>query len=404
MKLTATQHLFSQRSRTVLVLVALALALICTGCGSSGFWFCKSAAKSFSSQPAGQPLPDYDARFFREEGWTGADGDLSVALSDEVTLWLFGDSYFSEIEDNTRTCPLCFSRNSIALQRGKDPRTAHVEYFFGKGQDGEPSAFFTPPDGHGWLWPGHGIRIQNSLYLFLWQLVEGQDQRFLFGKSVGMWLAVVTNPDAPPHQWSITYRKVPLARYSEAGDDRMRFGMALVRDGDWIYVYGVDEEYKGDYPIRYLIVARVHKDHLADFDHWSFYSNGAWLSDWRQVTRGFVIASEFSVVYQPALHGYVAVYTENGLSKRILLRYAPAPYGPWSDPTAVFECPEMDWNKNFVCYGAKGHPELSAAPDELIVTYATNTLDGPPDVRLYWPRFLRVTFGSSGQCSRFLIH
>ena len=61
----------------------------------------------------------------------------------------------------------------------------------------------------------------------------------------------------------------------------------------------------------------------------------------------------------------------------------------------VFRCPEVDWDPRVFCYAAKGHPELAAAADELVVTYMANATDFElleSDARLYRPRFLRVTF------------
>jgi hypothetical protein len=59
----------------------------------------------------------------------------------------------------------------------------------------------------------------------------------------------------------------------------------------------------------------------------------------------------------------------------------------------VYRCPEMDWAPKVFCYAAKAHPELTKAPDELLITYAANAWnfwDLFSDARLYWPRFVRV--------------
>jgi hypothetical protein len=67
--------------------------------------------------------------------------------------------------------------------------------------------------------------------------------------------------------------------------------------------------------------------------------------------------------------------------------------GPWGDPALVFRCPEMDWPSKAFCYAAKAHPELTRAPDELLITYAANAWDFWnlfKDARLYWPRFVSV--------------
>jgi hypothetical protein len=55
--------------------------------------------------------------------------------------------------------------------------------------------------------------------------------------------------------------------------------------------------------------------------------------------------------------------------------------------------------KDILCYAAKGHPELSIAPNELIITYVANSTDFykmVADARLYRPRFIRVSFEKAG--------
>jgi hypothetical protein len=122
-----------------------------------------------------------------------------------------------------------------------------------------------------------------------------------------------------------------------------------------------------------------------------------WQGDSEKVTPVFPnLGSEFSVSWLPARKAYVAVYSE-GIGGKILLRFAPAPAGPWGDPIEVFRCPEMDWPSKAFCYAAKAHPELPSAPDELLITYAANSWDFWnlfKDPRLYWPRFVRVRLGS----------
>jgi hypothetical protein len=104
---------------------------------------------------------------------------------------------------------------------------------------------------------------------------------------------------------------------------------------------------------------------------------------------------EYSVTYLPSLKQYIAVYSEEGLSKNILLRLSPEPEGPWGKPMTIFQCPEAEWDESIFCYAAKAHADLSQSPDQLIITYIANSVDFDRvtnDVRLYRPRFLQVTF------------
>ena len=104
------------------------------------------------------------------------------------------------------------------------------------------------------------------------------------------------------------------------------------------------------------------------------------------------MASDGSVSYLPELRRYVLVYTEDGLSPRILARTSKSPEGPWSPPTDVYRCPEGA-DKGVFCYQARNHPEL-AHGNELVIGYCTNSLDFwqvARDAKLYVPRFVRVS-------------
>ena len=103
---------------------------------------------------------------------------------------------------------------------------------------------------------------------------------------------------------------------------------------------------------------------------------------------------EYSVTYLPALNQFAAVYSQDGLSKRIMLRLSPNPQGPWGEPIPIFECPEAEWDESIFCYAAKAHSALSGRPDQLIVTYVANSVEFDRivnDTRLYRPRFLKLS-------------
>ncbi len=101
----------------------------------------------------------------------------------------------------------------------------------------------------------------------------------------------------------------------------------------------------------------------------------------------------------PEFKRYVLIYTEAGLSPRILARTAAAPWGPWSAATEIYRCPEAGWDKRIFCYAAKAHPAVSGN-SELVVSYVANSFDIRQviaDARLYWPRFVRVPLRSDHQ-------
>jgi len=344
-----------------------------------------------------EPIPEYNSLFYNEKGWTGADAAYSVPLADNVTLWLYGDTWIGDIIDGKHK-KATMVNNSIALHHGKDPSSASVKFFWGTTEDGKPAAFIRPADGVGWFWIFHGVAANEKLYFFLMQIIK-TDEKSVFGfKHIGTWLGEVDNPLQEPGKWQIKQYKVPWGRYSDKGN--LFFGSALIRDGDFIYIYGSREDWDKGVGGRSMIVARAPADKITEFDKWRFFHNGDWQGDINDISGLFDgIATEYSVSYQPKLKQYVVIYTENGMSENIMMRLSPTLVGPWSDAYKVYECPESKWHKTYFCYAAKGHPEISKQ-DELIVTYVCNSTDFcqmARDARIYWPRFLRIKFYPQGR-------
>jgi hypothetical protein len=351
------------------------------------------AACASRPQVSVQVLPDYNALFERQQGWTGADGAYTVKLAQNRILWLFGDTWYGDIREG-RHANATIINNSIAIQRGITPPGASVVFYSGSAPGGEPTAFIRPSDGHGWLWFYHGIEVEKSLYLFLIQAERTGDPKSFGFKIAGTWLGRAANPGDTPNSWRISQHRIPWQRLSADGDTI--FGSALLRQNNFIYIYGTTEDVIGGERRKYMILARVPDTKLDRFDQWRFFSAGHWTTDFNELSRlAADLANEYSVSYLAALGQYVAVYTSKGLSRNIVSRFAPNPWGPWSEPEVLYECPEEGWGLDVFCYAAKGHPELSLAPDEIIVTYVANSLNFEKmaaDARLYRPRFLRVRF------------
>jgi hypothetical protein len=339
-----------------------------------------------------EPLPEYDALFCRTKGWTGADGAYTTALADDLTLWLYGDTWIGDVVDGKHK-DATIVNNTIALQRGKEPATVSVEFFWGTAEDGKPEAFFKPDDGKGWFWIYDGVVADGKLYLFLMQTIKTEQDSVFGFEQVGTWLGEIENPNDEPSNWQVKQYKVPYGRYSKNGN--MFFGSAVMRDRDFVYIYGAYENWSKGMSGRSMIVARVPHNKMADFKEWRFFRDGEWQNNVTNISKLFDgIATEYSVCYQPGVKQYVIVYTENGMSKNILMRFAPSPVGPWSSACKVYECPDEKWHKTYFCYAAKAHPEISEA-DELIVTYVCNSNDFwqmAADAKIYRPRFVKIKF------------
>ena len=338
-------------------------------------------------------LPRYDALFNNEKGWTGGDSVYSLALADNVILWLFGDTWVGEIRDG-RHVNATIINNSIAIQRELFPPGATVEFYSGKTPDGTPQAFILPADSNGWFWIYHGALSPDGLYLFLMQ-IDRTDAALSFGfEVIGTWLGHIANFRDPPARWRIVQHKIPWSSFSSTGETF--FGSWVLKKDGFFFIYGIAEEVVNGVHKKFMILARAPETGLAHFDQWRFYTKGQWKADFTRAEHLCGnMANEYSVSFIAALEKYVAVYTENGISKNIVARVAPNPWGPWSKPVILFQCPEVSRNETIYCYAAKGHPDISIKPYELIVSYVANSTDFEKmaeDASLYRPRFLRVRF------------
>lgn len=347
-----------------------------------------SAAGSLPQVASAEPDAKLNSLFRRTQGWVGGDGAFSVALSDRRALWLFSDTWVGSVRDGKRK-DVTMVNNTVGVQEGRGAG-ARLDFFVQQGEKGKHTALFTPPDGKGWFWLFAGHHANDKLHVFLPRFEKAGSGAFGF-KSIDMWLGTVSNPDAEPTKWKIEYAKVPFASF-EAKPKRS-FGSAVLTVGDHAYVYGYEEAPGKPFPSRKLLVARVEKASLANFDSWRFYTGGEWKADAKTATPSAAgLATEFSVSYLPGLKRYALVYTENGLSDRVVARFATAPEGPWSEPLLLYTCPEMKKDKKVFTYAGKAHSHL-AGDNELVISYATNAFDLGPvinNAELYWPTFVRV--------------
>ena len=334
-----------------------------------------------------QDLPAYEALFQRTEGWTGGDGLFSVRLDADRTLWLFGDTFIGEVKGGRHINPLLVN-NTLAVQKGLEPDKADIRFFYRSAPDGKPEAFMQPADGVGWFWPYHGLRTPDGLFLFQVQVDRAEGPPGFDFKPLSTWLIHVANPDDPPDRWRLSGNKIPWSR------EYRLFGSSVLTVGEDCLIYGTEEQSISGFPEKRIFLAKVPVSRLKDFSQWRFFSRGEWVPnpEGAEMLLGNM-ANEFSVSFHRALNRYILVYTQDSLSEYIVLRSAQEPWGPWSEPVRVYRCPEAAWDPRVFCYAAKGHPELSQSPEELIVTYTTNSTDIDlieSDTRFYHPRFLRI--------------
>ena len=326
------------------------------------------------------PSPELDARFQRTSGWLGADGNYSVTISKDRTLWFFSDTWLGDLDNGKRRHAKLIN-NSVGVMAAKGP----VEFAWGKGD----TAFFQPEDRIGWLWPFAGTVAAGKVHLFLWQMEKAKGPAAFAFRVVAVWHAVIENPNDEPAKWKIKQMKLPCSEITEK--QNILFGSSICIFEKHAYIYGVLE--KPNEPLfgKKMVLARVSLEEIGEFSHWRFRTADGWSEDFRKVEPlAAGMASEYSVTRLQ--DRFVAVTNDAFLSPKIVARSAPQPWGPWSEPVLLFTCQEAKEKKDVFCYSGKAHAGLSTN-DELVLSYAANShkfADVLNDANLYWPRFVTV--------------
>ncbi len=337
-----------------------------------------------------EPAADWNAKFEGKEGWIGGDGACSIVLDRERVLWLFADTILGSVKDGRRVNAVMVN-NTLGVQSlGKSD--APIRFVRGKTDDGKPAAFFVPSDGKGYFWPQAGARAGARLTVLLAHIEKTSGKGAFAFRQIGEQLAVVENPDDEPEKWRIKQHQLPFVTFEP--DHERSWGAAALQEGEHVYVYGFEQRGKR-LGKRQLILARVPVKTVEDFSTWRFRTATGWsekTDDSASLAPG--LGTEFSVLARPEGGGYILVYTENGLSDRIVARLAAQPEGPWSEPILLYRCPEMAKDRGVFSYAARAHPWATNGK-ELLVSYCVNAWEFGrlfQDEAVYRPRFVRVPY------------
>jgi hypothetical protein len=339
------------------------------------------------------PWPEAEAMFRSDPRWLGGDACYSVDLGGDRILWLFGDSFVAPDESGDRK-HATMVRNTIAIQHGRDPRTARMEFHW-RQEGSKPLPFFANDGEHG-FWPLHGVRLRDGPLLLFQTIVRDTPGQGL-GFAIDGWRIVrVTNPDDDPPAWGCTVLPLPDLPY------RCMMGTAVWQVQDDVYALGTS----GDAPhpgflcrfhVGDLLTQRIAPRWCGGPAQQPFHLPFCPFDRNHPVAILPEAAPECSLHFELRLGRWLHVCSRGFGATTIAVRTARTPGGPWSLPTDVFTPPESR-DEHPLVYAGKAHPEVDAGADGLLVTYAANALDfgalftqeGQRD--LYWPRAVRLSF------------
>lgn len=334
--------------------------------------------------------PEADQLFRQDASWVGADDAYSFALGGNRTLWLFADTFIDTTRRHNRKAAELI-RNSIAIQIGDNPASAQIAFFWRKNSSGQPAAFF-PEQNNAWFWPGHGIRLQDRLIIFLMRV---RDTTTGLGFEVYGWDAVlIPNPEDSPANWKLEWLDSPANAY------QIIVGSASILQNDaHVYAFGSGENVP-NHPV-FLTRWPAHEfanGELAGIEWWET-ARSAWV---RQADlKNFPLPifnngqTEFTVHFDQWLNRYFCIQTLEFGAANIYYRLADQITGAWCEPLKLYEPPEKG-HPHILIYAAKAHPQLTGA--DLVLTYATNSTEFSEllsDLSIYFPRFVRVKRGSA---------
>lgn len=307
---------------------------------------------------------------------TGGDGSISVPLSKDSTVFLWGDSFYGQVENNSRKTDSPFiSGNAMSLVTPEGARTIT------SGTPEAPESFLSTGPKEGYravLWPEHGVAKNGILHLFYADIA-------------------FTGSDTFDFFWhSLDYFRISLKDFSVIGsrnfsfDDLagIHFGFGCIEEGDYVYVYGTRMA-EGKNRL-YLCRMKMQNDELGDME---FRSYNAWTKNPVFATRlgGDMtsISEQFSVF---KYDGKYVLLTQERAGSDIYTYVADQPWGPWLNGKKIYTTPESGAKKGWFTYNAMAHPQY-VKDGKLLVSYCVNTLDFGQlytDVTSYRPRYLWV--------------
>jgi len=325
--------------------------------------------------------------FKRTTGWIASDGGLTIPLSDGRTLWLMGDSHINDYDVKSETVPCLFQvRNCALLQPKNDWQWQNTQTLIGKGP-GNKNYFKFNTDDHYFSWPGGGVQIGDTVYVFCSSL-----QNKAGGGAFGF------GPAGNDRWAKIKFPEMSVAGYTQLPDFAgIGFGSSMIKndkDG-YVYVYGAKlvitagEIYVARFPIKNPNAA------------WTFWDGKGWANSAAQ-SKPMAKSPSNSVSFCKVKNKYVMVCSQFNVGcdqgKDIYTATSDSPLGPFTQPKVVYSIPDRKEGHSPFFYSVFGHPEFINSKNELLITYSINgyekcvvdCVNGRSDPNVYRPRGIRV--------------
>ena len=180
-------------------------------------------------------------------------------------------------------------------------------------------------------------------------------------------LSVVGEPSCDLYSITADGDNLPIAQEVKAGfwtEDEVGYGSAnTVVSGEYAYLYGTTS--------TGLALARVKTDaDFTDRSSYEFYVNGAWTSttptkDDSTITLAQTSTAQGTIYYSDRWSSFVWLGGSIFPGATAYLATAPAPEGPWTTTSTVFEG-EGGTNADIPAYSVVAHPALTGGTGDYI--------------------------------------
>lgn len=327
---------------------------------------------------AAEPDTAFNHQFRKDiGGWIAADATFSILLPDGRTLWLFGDTFIGEVNENNEILPGSkFIRNSAVIQDGDNLQTLYRE------SESQPSAFIPTqyPDSL-WYWPEHGWVENDTLRIFTAKFRSSEDapEGFNF-EHAGNDIANFSYPDL---------EFINTVEVKAHPENEVFYGDRILEYDGYLYIYGRRYD-DPEVNIVYPHAARAKLGELMLQD-WEYYDGEGWSADPLSTKRinSDPVSQQYSVTtYREK---FILLTQDIWLSPKIYTYTAETPVGPWKNKKLIYETPETD--AETFTYNAYAHPQFNR-DQELLVSYNVNGDFWSifSNVEIYRPRFIRVPY------------
>jgi hypothetical protein len=350
------------------------------------------------------PAPEWTNKFYKNEGFLGADGIFEMTLSGDESigagekdsvLMYFSDTMTGSVVGDSSIKNFKMINNSFAWITNGNRKNENFRIFYNTSESGEPLNYFNPETPQtqpgDYYWFGDGFVNQddnNSINIFGYRT---------FDKSKASWdfeirgVTLITIPGGAAFS-EATQIDLPLMA-DVKGKGKGTFGAGIFvntkragaknPDG-YIYVFGVLD------PNKQLVVARVKPIEIRSIGAWRFWNGKTWdpsINHSHPITDR--VSNELSLTQLPDGR-FLLVFQADGLGNHTAVRIGHSPIGPFGPLQKIWKVPELSEPPGLIPYNAKAHPVLSKK-NRLLISYNTISFDYLNEIHrfphMYRPRF-----------------